>query len=136
MGRAKRIILTLIPLGEAGKTTFLAQRTDTVSPPGNDLVRIALVSHIPDQAVIGRVENIVDGNGQFDHPKPGTQMPPGLGNHVDHFGAQLGGKLNQLIFIQFSKVRRILDLIEKGRGGFGTQNNTVRMVSTKKADQT
>src|SRR3972149_7558234 len=42
------------------------------------------MAHVPDQAVVRRVENIVKSYGQFDRPQAGSQVPPGLGDRVHH----------------------------------------------------
>ena len=75
--RAERVIFAFAALGEAGQAAALPQGADPVAPAGDDLVRIGLVADIPDQPVFGRVEDIVDRHGQFDHAKARTQMPAG-----------------------------------------------------------
>jgi hypothetical protein len=93
--RAERIELAFGPLGETGQTAFLAQRADAVAAAGQDLVRIALVADIPDQPVMRRVENVMDGNRQFDHAEPGAKMPAGARYGIDHLRTHLFGKLGQ-----------------------------------------
>ena len=63
----ERVIFTLAALGETGKPATSSQRADTVTASGEYLVRIALMAHIPDQPVFGRIEYIMDCRGQFDH---------------------------------------------------------------------
>ncbi len=41
---------------------------------GKDLVHIALVTYIPDNAVSSGVKNRVQGYGQFDYAQIGSQM--------------------------------------------------------------
>jgi hypothetical protein len=69
MRRAERIVVGLAALGEPAEAPLLAQRADAVAAAGDDLVGIALVAHIPDKLVIGRVEDCVDRDGQFDDAK-------------------------------------------------------------------
>ena len=71
----------------------LAQRADAVAPAGEDLVRIGLVADVPDQPVVGRVEHIMDRDGQLDHAEPGAEMPAGDRHRRDRLGAQLVGEL-------------------------------------------
>ena len=115
MSGAERIVVALRPLGEAGQAVFHPQGADTVTAAGQDLVRIGLMPDIPDKPVIRRVENIVQGNGEFDHAETGAKVPAGVGNHVDQFGAQLPGQLAEIAFGQGAKIGRDADLIEKGR---------------------
>ena len=48
-------------------------RADAVAAAGDDLVRIALVADVPDQLVVGRVEHIMDGDGQLDDAEARAQ---------------------------------------------------------------
>ena len=66
MRGAKRVVFALGALGEAGQAVALAERADAVAPSGEDLVWIGLMADVPDQAVARRVENVVQGNRQFD----------------------------------------------------------------------
>ena len=69
--------------------------------------------HVPDQPVLGRVEDIMDRGRQFDHTKPRSQMPAGDRNCADCLGAQLIGKLAELFGLQLSEIGRIIDDIEQ-----------------------
>ena len=46
-------------LGEAGQAAAPAQGPDPVAPSGEYLVRIGLVTDIPDQPIVRRVEHIM-----------------------------------------------------------------------------
>src|SRR3546814_19387009 len=59
---AERVVFALGALGEARQAAALAQRADAVAPPGQDLVRVALVADAPDQDVARGVEHV--GNGR------------------------------------------------------------------------
>jgi hypothetical protein len=113
--RAERIIFALAPLGEARQPAAGAQRADAVAPPGQDLVRIALVADIPDQPVFGRVEHIMDRRGQFDHAQPAPRWPPVTDTAADRFGAQFVGKLAELRRFKLAEIGRDIDLVEQGR---------------------
>ena len=71
------------------------------------------MADIPDQPILGRVENPMQRHGQFNDAKPGAQMPAGDGDGVDHFGAQFSRELGQLIFAQPTQVFRRFDVIEE-----------------------
>ena len=95
MGRAERVVFALAALGEAGQPAFLPQRADAVAPAGQDLVRIGLVADVPDQPVVGRVEDVVQRDGQLDDAEPRAEMAAGDRYRVDQLGAQFGGELRQ-----------------------------------------
>ena len=111
--RAEGIVFALRTLGEARKAPALAQGADPVTPAGDDLVGIALVPHVPDQLVLGRVEHIVDGDGQFDHAQPGPKVPARSADRVDHLGAQFIGELAKLFGLEAAEIVRRINLIEQ-----------------------
>ena len=97
MRSAERIIFAFRPLGEAGQAAAHSDRANSVTSTGEDLVRVALVADVPDQSVGRGIEDIVDGNRQFDHPEPGTKMSTGNRHRRYGFAAKLVAELRQLI---------------------------------------
>ena len=69
MGGAEGVEFGFRAFGEARKPAALAQAAHPVAASGQDFMRIALVAHVPDQLVRGRVEYGVDGDRQFHHPQ-------------------------------------------------------------------
>ena len=115
MRGAERVVFALGAPGEAGKPAFLAQRADAVAAAGQDLVRIGLVADIPDQPVIGRVEDVVQGDRQLDDAEPGAEMAAGDRHRIDQLGAQFGGKLRQIALRRScAQVGRDADLVQQG----------------------
>ena len=106
MRGAERVVFAFGALGEPGKPAALAQCADTVAPPGQDLVRIALVTDVEDQLVVRRIEDVVDGDRQFDDAQPRAKMSAGHRDGVDRFVAQFVGKLAQLRLFQLAQVGR------------------------------
>ena len=113
----------MAPTGEPGKTAPLAQCANTLAAPGQDFVGISLMTDIPDQAVVRRVENIVKGDGEFHHAEPGPEMTTGLRHGIDHFGAEFRGKLEQIALRQHAKVRRYLHPVKQGGWNFTAQHS-------------
>jgi len=103
-------------LVKAAEAAALPQRADAVAPPGQDLVRIALMADVPHQPVVRRVEHIMDRRGQFHHAKPGTQMTARHADGGNHLLPQFIGQLPKLTRLQLSQVRGPDDLVEQ-RGG-------------------
>ena len=114
MGGPERVIFAFGSLGEAGKPAAHAERTDAVAPAGQDLVRVGLVTDVPEQPVFRRVEHVVQGHRQLDHAEPGAEMAACDGDRVDGFRPQLVGQLTQLPAFQAAQVRRRLDQVEQG----------------------
>jgi len=67
---------------------------------------IALMTDIPDQAIIRRVEYVMQRHGQFDNAQPRTQMPARLGHRANGRCTQLIGQLPQLRWLQMAQIRR------------------------------
>ena len=93
VGRAERVVFALGSLGEARQPAAHAQSADAVSTPGQNLVRIALMADVPDQDVVRRVIDMVQGDGQLDHAEASAQVPAGGGDRIDRLGPQLVGEL-------------------------------------------
>ena len=75
MPGSERVIFGFRPFGEPRKPAALTERANTIPTPGQDFMGIALMPDIPDHPVIGRIKQVMDRNGQFDHTKTGTKMP-------------------------------------------------------------
>ena len=59
MGRAEGVVFTLRALGEAGEAAALPQAAHLIAPSRKNLVGIGLVADIPDQPIMGRLEDIM-----------------------------------------------------------------------------
>ena len=80
------------PLGKSAHAAHLPQRRKSVAPAGENLVGIGLMPDIPDDLVPGRIEDIVQRNGELDNAKARRQMAAGSGNGINHKLAYLCGK--------------------------------------------
>jgi len=69
--------------GKTGKSIFLAQRIHLLASPGENFMGIGLMAHIPYQAVIRRIETIMQGDGQFHYAQTRGQMTTGAGNCIN-----------------------------------------------------
>jgi hypothetical protein len=82
------------------------------------------VPNVPDQAIVWRVEKIVERNRKLDNPETRPQMATRHGNRVDHLRPNLIGELAKLIGVQFAKVFRVLDGVEERRAIADSHFNT------------
>src|ERR1700750_65393 len=111
MGGAERVVLALSALGENRQPARVPQGPDSVPPAGQDLVWVGLMPYVPDQSVVGSIEDVVQGDGEFDDAQPRPQMTPGGCDRVDGLGAQLIGNLTQVALVKPPQIRRIDDCI-------------------------
>ncbi len=113
MRGAERVVFALGALGEAGKPAALAQRADAVAAAGENLVRIGLVADVPDQPVGGRVEDVMQRHGEFDHAEAGAEMAAGDGDSVDRLLAQFVGDLPKLAGFKPPEIVWGFDVVEQ-----------------------
>ena len=104
MGGAERIVFALVALRKTGESATLAQRANAVAPAGQDLVRIGLVPDIPDDAIIRRVEQIMQRHRQLDDAESGAQVTAGHGHRADGLRAQLVGNLPEVFLLQAAQI--------------------------------
>ena len=95
--------------GNGARPSFFLMRGDAVAAAGEDLVRVALVADVPDQAVVGGVVQVVQGHGQLDHAQARAEMTARAGHRLDQVVAQLVGDGLQLVLRQFAQLRRAVD---------------------------
>ena len=93
MRRAEGVVLAFGAAGEAREAAALAQGAHPAAPPGQDLVRISLMTDVPDQPVVRCLEYRVDRNRQLNHAERGAEMAARHGNGVDRLGAQFRSEL-------------------------------------------
>ncbi len=79
----KSVIFTFRTSRKAGDTTALAQAGHRFASSGQYLVRVSLMADIPYQAVVRRIEHIMQGDAEFDYTQVGSQVSTGLGHAAD-----------------------------------------------------
>ena len=82
------IVFALAAPRKPGQTILMTQTGHLIPSPGQDLVWIGLVPHIPDQPVPGCVEDVMQRDGQFHHTQTRRQVSAGTGYGVDQETAQ------------------------------------------------
>ena len=88
----KGIVDALIGLGKAAEAAKLPQCGKQFPPSGQRLVDVALVAHVEQKPVTGRVKHPVNSHRQLHHAQVGGQVPAGfrhlLHQKLPHFGAE------------------------------------------------
>ena len=95
MAGVKGVVGALGALGEAAEALVLAQGVEAVLAPGEELVGVGLVAHVPDDLVPGGVKDVMQRDGELHHPQAGGEVPAGHGDRGDDFVADLPGQLRQ-----------------------------------------
>ena len=99
-------------LGEAADAAVGAYGLEGFAPTGQNLMGVRLVSYIPDELVVGRVEDIVQGHGEFDGAEARCQVAGMGGECVNNIGAQLIGDALQFAGVEFLEVGRTIDIAQ------------------------
>ena len=119
MARAHDVVLGLEDRAEGGESLVLAYRGQRLAAPGEDLVRVGLVAHVPEDLVARRVEQAVKGDGQLAGAEVGAEVAADLADRVDDVGAHLLRDLLQLLVVESVKVGRRVDFLEQRVPGVG-----------------
>src|SRR5207244_2678309 len=90
----------------------LPDRMKLIAAPGENFVRVGLVTDIPDKLIVRRAEDIMKGHGKFDGTKPGPQVSSDLGDRVDEEFPQFGADNLQLRDSQLPEILRGIDMGE------------------------
>ena len=113
---------------EAGQAVLLPHGENLVAAAGENLVRVALVAHVPHQPVVGGVEQVMQGHGQFHHAEAGAEVPAGATHGVEQVGAQFVHHLLKVRFGQSPQVRRRAYAVQQRRVGAGQRNVGKRLL--------
>ena len=113
MADGKRVIRRLRRIRKPAKAALFPQRVELLVPARQQLVRIALMAHIPQQPIRGEIEDIIHGQAYFHGAQVGGKVAA-VGAHGghDHF-AHFLGEVGQLVEGDFSEIGGAIDRLEE-----------------------
>ena len=79
----KGVALTLRPLRKAAHAAVFTQLIKSFPAPGQELMRIGLMPHVPDDLILRQVSHEVERHRKLHSPQIGAQMPTGLTDLID-----------------------------------------------------
>ena len=94
---------------EGRNAVLLPQAGHLFAATGEDLVRIGLMAHVPQQPVLGSLIDVMQRDCQLDDPEPGTEVTAGLADGPQQEQAQLVRQFRQLRFVE---VAQLVDGVE------------------------
>ena len=97
MSYTEGVEVTLRSLWKTRQTVLHSHSRHALASTGQHLVRIALVADIPHYAVIGRVENMVKCNGEFDNTQACAKVAAGGRDGVQQKLSQFIGKSDEFV---------------------------------------
>ncbi len=74
MTGAEDVVLRFVPAQELPHPVFLADGSERLSPSGQHLVRVALVTDVPNEPVARGIEDVVQRDGELDRAQPRGEM--------------------------------------------------------------
>jgi hypothetical protein len=96
----EHVVLALAAAGEPAHALELAERGEAFESAGQELVRVGLVSGVPDDAVDGAFEEPMERHRELDHAEGAPQVAAGAGDGLDDRRADLGAELCQLLAVE------------------------------------
>ncbi len=94
---AEGVVCAFLARREWSKAAMLLDGVQLVAASGQHLVRISLMAYVPYDPVVGRVKDIVQGDGELHRAQARGEMPAHLTHGVNQVLAQLGCNGGQLI---------------------------------------
>ena len=83
MRGTKRVVLAFFAPRKTGDATFLPELRHARAAAGQYLVAVGLMADIPHQAIIRRVEHIVQRDREFDRPQIRRKMSARGGHRIN-----------------------------------------------------
>src|SRR6185503_15674870 len=123
---ARRVLLALSALADAGQAPSLTQRTNAIAPASQDLVRIRLMADVPEHPIVRRIEHMVERNGKLDHAEARAEMTSGHRNRINGLLAQFRRELRKLMVLERAQILRRLDAVKQRHRIFGAHLTWLR----------
>ena len=89
---AEGVVFAFRAVGEGADAALGADGGHPVLAASQDLVGVGLVSDVPDQLVVGGVEDIMQGDGQLDRAQARRKVPAGDADGLGQVVAQFFGE--------------------------------------------
>ena len=109
------VVVRFKPVRIAGQSAQLPERSKRTGPAGEHLVRIGLVSCVPDDHVARGDEDAVEGERQFDDSEIRAKVAAVLRHGLDDHGTDLGREFPELVRRESPEVSWIRDARENRR---------------------
>ena len=111
----KHVAAALRPLRKPGHAAQLSQRGEPLLASGQNFVRVGLMTHIPDQAVLRRIKREVKCHCQLHHAKVRSQVSARHGQLLDQKLPDLLCQLRELIMRNLPDITWLIDLLQYHR---------------------
>ncbi len=120
MAAVEHVVLRLAAPREPTHAAELPERVEALETPRQELVRIGLVTGVPDDLVAGTLEQAMQGDGQLHDAERRSQVAAGVRHGRDDRLADLPGELRQLSRRHPAQVGGALEVRKDGHGQDGS----------------
>ena len=111
---AHDVVLGLVDGAERRQSLVVPDRLQLVATAGEDLMRVRLVTHVPEDLVRRGIQQRVQRDGDLTGPEVGAEVAADLPHRVDDVLADLLSDLLQFVLAELVEVLRPVDVIEEG----------------------
>src|SRR5436853_624037 len=115
VARAHDVVLGLVDVAERGQALVLADGRQLIAAAGEDLVRIRLMSDVPDDLVARGVQDGVQRDGQLAGAEVGAEVAADLADGVDDVLAHLLRDAGELLLGEAVEILRAVDRVQEAR---------------------
>src|SRR5207245_1524781 len=115
VARAKHVIFAFLSAQETTDATQLTDGCETLASAANELVRVRLVSGVPDDAIFGGFKHVMKSQRQLYRAERRGQMTTDFRYYGDDLFPDLRSQLRKLVYSQLANVSGIFDTIKQTR---------------------
>ncbi len=113
MATSECVVLTLQRRREGTKASQLPVELEQLTTTRQNFVGVCLMANIPNNTIIGSVEDVMQGHGDFDSTETRSQMP-GINRHLlNNIITKLSAHFWQVLHFQFAQVTWIFYLVKQ-----------------------
>ena len=113
MAGAKRVVFRFVSAQKTADAAVLLDRRQKIAAAGQYFVRVGLMTNVPDQPIVRRVERVVHGDRQLDGPERCSGVAADACHGFENVTANFVGDFLELIDFELPQIRRRVDVLKK-----------------------
>ena len=107
------VVRRFVAAGKSRRSAPLPQLVHLRAAAGQNLVRVGLMPHVPDDPIAWRIEHVMQRDRQLDGAQVRRQMAACLRHRIQQERAQLTRELRQLRSLQATELGGVVDRFEQ-----------------------
>ncbi|GAB4176339.1 MAG: hypothetical protein Fur0032_16300 [Terrimicrobiaceae bacterium] len=109
MAGSVAVMLTFAAQKEAVQAGILTDGGEAVVAASQHFMDVTLVAYVKDKTVFRRIEDSVEGDGEFNNPEVGAQVAARAGENLNEFPADFRREFGKLAGFELFNIGRRLD---------------------------